>query len=139
MKIKLEQILNQTDINIIIQYEQMNEIVQQLITLVQSFDNTVPGFDGPEQIRIRISDIYYIESVDKRTFIYGQNNVFSTEYRLYELLEQLEQYEFCQINKSCIVNLNKLKSLKPYLLKCFYVLYVFSILFQSKCKNNRSI
>ena len=62
---------------------------------------------------INILDIYYIESVDKKTFVYLENAVYRTDFRLYQLKNKLQTYGFVQISKSCILNINVLDSIRP--------------------------
>ncbi len=64
-------------------------------------------------LMINILDIYYIESVDKKTFVYLENAVYRTDFRLYQLKDKLRAYGFVQISKSCILNINTLESIRP--------------------------
>lgn len=64
-------------------------------------------------LMINILDIYYIESVDKKTFVYLENTVYRTDFRLYQLKDKLRAYGFVQISKSCILNINTLESIRP--------------------------
>ena len=66
--------------------------------------------DG-KTVLLEISFIYYIESVDKRTFVYTKENCYESKLRLSELEESLGSY-FLRISKSMIVNLKKIKSVK---------------------------
>ena len=66
--------------------------------------------DG-KTVLLEISFIYYIESVDKRTFVYTKENCYESKLRLYEIEESLGSY-FLRISKSMIVNLKKIKSVK---------------------------
>ena len=51
--------------------------------------------------------------MDKKTFLYTQGNVFLTDKRLYELESILDEKTFFRCSKSVIVNLEKIKSLRP--------------------------
>lgn len=55
--------------------------------------------------------IYYIESVDKRSYVYTKENCYETKYRLYELEEVLSA-NFFRCSKAMIINLRKIKSVK---------------------------
>lgn len=66
-------------------------------------------------IALNLEEILYIESVDKKCFIYTADKVYESFNKLYELQQQLEQYLFVRINKSCIVNLNNISSIKTYI------------------------
>ena len=60
-------------------------------------------------------DVLYFESVDNRTFLYTETQVLEIRKRLYELEEILSDKDFVRISKSQLVNINKIKSLKPEL------------------------
>jgi DNA-binding LytR/AlgR family response regulator len=62
---------------------------------------------------VNISDIYYIESVDKVTDVFCKNEKYRTKYRLYQLYEELADKGFIQISKYCILNINKIDRIKP--------------------------
>ena len=113
MKIKTEQDLSCNEIEVIIKYPQKDKQVNRIIDFLQSFDMQIKcAGDNTEQM-INILDIYYIESVDKKTFVYLENAVYRTDFRLYQLKDKLRAYGFVQISKSCILNINTLKSIRP--------------------------
>lgn len=60
---------------------------------------------------ICIYQIYYIESVDKRTYIYTKDNSLEVSYRLYELESELTR-NFFRAAKAMIINIRKIKSVK---------------------------
>lgn len=113
MKIKTEQDLSCNEIEVIIKYPQKDKQVNHIIDFLQSFDMQIKcAGDNAEQM-INILDIYYIESVDKKTFVYLENAVYRTDFRLYQLKDKLRAYGFVQISKSCILNINTLESIRP--------------------------
>lgn len=115
MIVKLEQDLSQKDIEILIKYAKMNKDVERLIAILQSADTRIKcNLENSEKL-VNVSDIYYIESVDKKTFVYCEKSVYRTELRLYQLVEDLAHLGFVQISKSCILNINVLESIKPLL------------------------
>ncbi|HAR86745.1 MAG TPA: histidine kinase, partial [Clostridium sp.] len=59
------------------------------------------------------NEIFYFESVDKKTFIYMDKEVFQTHLRLYELEERLKNTDFFRASKSTIINLRKVKNIVP--------------------------
>ena len=113
MVIKTEQDLSCKDMEVLIRYAKINKRVKRLITLIQSFDTRIKCNEENTERYVNASDIFYIESVDKRTFIYLEENVLRTDYRLYQLVESLGDLGFVQISKSCVLNINALESIKP--------------------------
>lgn len=112
INIKLEEKLTQKDIEVIIKYSKVDSTVKRIVSLLKSVDNTIKCTSDNKEQWINASNIYYFESVDKRTFVYEEENVYRTELRLYEALEKLESSGFVRISKSCILNIAYLKSVK---------------------------
>lgn len=111
MKLFLEQ-REEKETEVTIKYCDMNSEVKKLVQKIESCNYTVFGDDNGRQYKIKIYDIYYIESVDKKAFIYTKNQVFRSEQKLYYFTETLKDYEFVQVSKSCLLNLDVLKYIK---------------------------
>ena len=80
----------------------------------ESLDGIAILKDLCQSLFCNTGNIFYIESVDKRTFIYTKDGCYETKHRLYELEEILDVY-FMRCSKSMIVNLKKIKSVKSEL------------------------
>lgn len=114
MIIKLNQDRKKNDIEVLIEYPEMSKTVKQLEAAVRSVDSIVRGQDDDNKtVLLKVSDIFYIESVDKRVFAYIADKVYRCEMPLYMLAEKLHYFGFVQISKSCILNINVMKSVKP--------------------------
>ena len=68
-----------------------------------------------KQYEIPVTEVYYVEAVDDSVFIYGQKMVYEARQKLYELEGILREKYFLRVSKSLIVNLMKVKSIKPAL------------------------
>ena len=53
--------------------------------------------------------------MDRRTFLYTEQQIFETEQRLYELESHLEKCSFFRASKAIIINLQRVQSLRPEL------------------------
>lgn len=113
--VKLEQHIDQSDIDVIIKYGKMNPTIKKLVTLIQSVSSTVKCSAEDQELWVDASDIFYIESVDKRTFVYCKEAIYRSDLRLYQLAECLGDLDFVQISKACILNINYLKSIRALL------------------------
>ena len=113
MLLKLEQDTAREETEISIKFAEMSQDVAKIISFVRSVDIQIKCVsDGREKL-LNASDIYYAESVDKRTFIYSENKVYRTDLRLYQLLETLSPADSHEISKSCILNINVLDYVRP--------------------------
>jgi DNA-binding LytR/AlgR family response regulator len=108
----LKKVPSQKEIEIQIKYAQMDANVKRIISSIQSCDKTLNVHAENKHYKVNVRDIFYIESVDKKTFVYCKEQVFGSNLRLYELHNQLSKYDFIQVSKSCILNMNVLKSIE---------------------------
>jgi DNA-binding LytR/AlgR family response regulator len=113
MILKLEQDLGRQDIEVLIKYGERNEEVERLVSLVHSAEKRVLCHTATGEKTVGASSIYYIESVNKKSFVYGEQYVYQTKFRLYQLLKELANAGFVQISKYCILNVNVLDAITP--------------------------
>lgn len=112
MKINIRTDSSIAETEICITCNQLTPEIERLISLVRIMDMKITGEINGQLHILDISEILYIDTVDKKTFLYTKTEVYESSLRLYELEAQLEGTEFFRANKSCIVNFEKIKSLK---------------------------
>ena len=103
------------EIEVIINCMAEDENVQRIVSALDSLNTKLCCRRQGELFQIALNDILYIESVDRKCFVYTKDNVFETTKRLYELEQQLVSFLFLRINKSCIVNLKNIDAIRSYL------------------------
>jgi DNA-binding LytR/AlgR family response regulator len=101
-----------SEIEVELRYPALDTTARNLIRHIEQFEQHICGLDNGRQYKIQVIDIYYIESVDKKTFIYTKASVFRSELRLYQLYEMLRGFDFIQISRTCLVNINVLESIR---------------------------
>lgn len=84
---------------------------EQLLQLLKANNSKIIAHKNGREHLISIRDIYYIESVDKTTILYTKSDSYVSLLWLYQLEAILDE-EFIRINKSTIINLRYLKSMK---------------------------
>lgn len=102
-------------LRVVINCRQMDDEVMRLKYHIELFDRKLQAKKENELYFINSFDVLYFESVDNRTFLYTEEDVLEVRQRLYELEDILSDQDFIRISKSQIVNINKIKSLKPEL------------------------
>lgn len=93
---------------------EVDEKVEEIAHFVKSRQGNLEGFLNGEIYSIPIMDIYYVESVDEKIFLYLKEETYESRNRLYELEGVLESHHFVRISKSLIVNLMKIDSIRPF-------------------------
>jgi len=115
MIVKLEQDLSLKDDEIVVKYASMSKDVERIAALLQPLNFRITCSLNSREAVVNISDIYYFESVDKMTFVYCEQEVYRTELRLYQIVDDYAAFGFIQISKSCVLNINMLDSIAPLL------------------------
>lgn len=95
-----------------IAYHEMTESVKMVTNYVRYVDQTILCKKDNEEYSILINNIFYLESVDKKVFVYCEKEVFRSNYKLYELEEMLSQAGFVRVSKSVLLNIEKLIGMK---------------------------
>lgn len=93
----------------------MTEQITEIVTFVKSRQGQLTGLIEGEQYEIPVTDVYYVEAVDNTVFIYGKHKVYEARQKLYELEGILKEKYFLRVSKSLILNLMKIKCIKPAL------------------------
>lgn len=63
--------------------------------------------------KINIKDIFYVESVDRKLFVYTEKKNYELNVKLYVLEETLFPSGFVRISKSMLLNIHKIYSFVP--------------------------
>ena len=77
------------ELTVTIEYPEQNGQVTRIVQKIRSEQKTLIGSENGREYKMLMPEIFYIESVDKRTFIYTKDMVFRSEKRLYQLEEEL--------------------------------------------------
>ena len=98
-----------------IRCHEVTEQVREIVTFVKSRQGQLTGIIEGKQYEVPVMDVYYIEAVDNKVFLYSVRQVYETKQKLYELEEILKEKYFLRVSKSLLLNLMKVKSIKPAL------------------------
>lgn len=115
MEVKIKKIEREKDELVLICCHSVTEEVREIASFVRSRQGRLSGTKDSREYEIAVPDIYYIESVDGRTFLYTKEQTYETSYRIYELEELLRGKHFIRISKAMLLNLMKIRSIQPAL------------------------
>lgn len=101
------------EIEVIINCMAEDENVQRIVSALDSLNTKLCCRRQGELFQIALNDILYIESVDRKTFIYTEQQIYETDKRLYELENHLKNRSFFRASKAVIINLKRTKSIRP--------------------------
>ena len=115
MKIILNQDPSFPETEVTINCPQADEDILRLVAMLRIHQKKLVGTLEGEQHLLDVRDILYIDTVDKRTFLYTGKAVYESALRLYELEEGLRNLDFFRIGRSTIVNFYRIRSIRPEL------------------------
>lgn len=100
-------------LQVVIKCQRIDDEIIRLKYHIEMFDQKLQAKKDNEWCFVNLFDVLYFESVDNRTFLYTRDDVMEVKQRLYELEMILSDKDFIRISKSQIININKVKSLRP--------------------------
>lgn len=114
MRIIIETTEEAEDTVITIRCREKSAYIDRLVAAAYMVDRQIMVTRDGEVLPLDLERVLYMESVDGRCFVYTQEEVYECGSKLYELEQQLEPYLFVRANKSGIVNLKKIQSIRTY-------------------------
>lgn len=105
-----DETIQETEINIYCR--EMTSDIEKAVAILRMMDRKLTGIYEGEIYLLDPDKVLYIDTADKKTFIYTENKIYDTNLKLYELEEQLSGVGFFRGGKSCIINLRHIESLR---------------------------
>lgn len=111
---KIEIIVDEkaTDLSIAVTCRQLTPEIEKLLAALRMMDHQLTAKLNGEIHFLDIAEIIYIESMERKCFLYTSREVYESDFKLYELEQQLEEYGFLRISKSFLIHLADIQSLK---------------------------
>ena len=111
MKVEIKTVLSESEEGAEIRVVSVTDEIKRAVDLLENNRRNIPVIDEERTVLCPLELVYYIESVDKQTFVYTKSKCFRSKQRLYEL-EGVLPYEFFRCSKSIIINTKKIASVK---------------------------
>lgn len=114
MKIKIELNNEMQEPLVKILCRERTREINRLCRYIGQFTDFLWGEKENEQIKIAVNKIQYVESVERKTFLYTEDAIYEAKDTLSGIEEVLNGKSFIRISKSYLLNLNYLKKVVPY-------------------------
>lgn len=96
----------------IIEYPENNRSAAELIRKIRALDLRFNAVDDGKQIRIGLSEVYYLENVERKLFLYTEKDVYRYEATMAEAEEAAAGTGLVRISRTCIMNTEHLKEIR---------------------------
>lgn len=100
------------EVEVVVSYSEESFYIKRIIASLENLDIDLTGYKNQSYYRLHTNEILYIESIDRKTYLYSESDFYQSKMTLYELELLLKESCFIRISKSMIVNLNRVRSLQ---------------------------
>lgn len=114
LNLLLQQKRELKNVEVEIRYPRMTEQVSRMVQFIKQCDIVIEGFNKDEIRQISLDQIYYMETADRKTFIYLEQQVYESRKTILALETILEGSTIVRIGKSTLLNISMVKNVKPY-------------------------
>ena len=93
----------------IVEYPEYDASVEHLL---QRMNLRFQGKLEDRAVSVDASEVYYLESVERKVFLYAKEQVYRYEGNLTDLEADLAGTDFVRISRTCILNLSHLREIR---------------------------
>ena len=115
MKISININEKHPETEIVINSKSLTPEVEKIIAALRMLDSQITASKDGEAYILDVAKIAYVESVDRKTFVYTKDDCFESKLKLYEIEELLCQSGFLRISKASLVHLKFIRSIRTEL------------------------
>ena len=100
------------EIEVNIKCNKLTSEVENLIATLRIINQQMLVIKDNENYLLDVNKISYIEALERKTFVYTEDEIYESKLKLYEMEERLCNCGFIRISKSCLVHLKYIKSIR---------------------------
>ncbi len=93
-------------------YDIIDEETNAVLDRLRDTLRYIEGTFEEKKVTIALTDIFYIETVDRKTFAYTKDMCVEVKEALRDIIEEFSNIGFVRISKSAVVNIYKIKKLQ---------------------------
>ena len=111
MRIEKREVKGQP-LTVIIEYPEWSESVESLYKKIGRMDLSFTGKCDDRSVNIGVSDLYYIENVERKLFLYTRNEVYRFDGTMADIENVMDETGLVRISRTCIMNTEYLKEIR---------------------------
>ncbi|MCR5500621.1 MAG: LytTR family transcriptional regulator DNA-binding domain-containing protein [Acetatifactor sp.] len=93
-------------------YNRIDDETNAVLDRLRDTLRYIEGICDEKKVTIALTDIFYVETVDRKTYAYTKDACVEIKETLRDILEEYSGIGFARISKSTIVNIYKIKKLQ---------------------------
>ena len=93
-------------------YDRLDDKTKEIVSRIDGSLSHIEGSCGDRHVSVPVSDVFYIETVDRRTFAYTADMCIEMRDSLRAVLDGFPDAGLIRISKSSVVNVYKIEHLQ---------------------------
>lgn len=110
MRVEQRQVKDQP-LTVIVEYPEYDKTVDRLISKIRNMSINFTGRADGKTVSIDISDIYYIENVERKIFLYSKQDVYRYDGNMTDIDSAIADTDLVRISRTCFMNVSHLKEI----------------------------
>ena len=110
MRVEQRQVKDQP-LTVIVEYPEYDQTVDRLISKIKNMSINFTGKTDGKTVSIDISDIYYIENVERKIFLYSKQDVYRYDGNMSDIDSAIVDTDLVRISRTCFMNVSHLKEI----------------------------
>ena len=110
MRVEQRQVKGQP-LTVIVEYPEYDKSVDNLINKIKNMSISFTGKSDGKTVSIDISDIYYIENVERKIFLYSKKDIYRYDGSMADIDSSISETDLVRISRTCFMNVSHLKEI----------------------------
>ena len=110
MRVEQRQVKDQP-LTVIVEYPEYDQTVERLVNKIRNLSISFTGKADGKTFSIDISDIYYIENVERKIFLYSKKDVYRFDGNMTDIESAITDTDLVRISRTCFMNVSHLREI----------------------------
>ena len=110
MRVEQRQVKDQP-LTVIVEYPEYDQSVDRLIKKIKNMSISFSGKSEGKTVSIDISEIYYIENVERKIFLYSKKDIYRYDGNMSDIDSAIADTDLVRISRTCFMNVSHLKEI----------------------------
>lgn len=99
-------------LKVVVEYPEWDDSAERLMHRIESMNVSLPGRTEGSTVSIDIAELYYIENVERRVFLYTRNDVYRYDGTMADIEKAAADTALVRISRTCIMNTMHLREIR---------------------------
>ena len=110
MRVEQRQVKDQP-LTVIVEYPEYDQTVERLVNKIKNLSISFTGKADGKSFSIDISDIYYIENVERKIFLYSKKDIYRFDGNMTDIDQAIVDTDLVRISRTCFMNVSHLREI----------------------------